>query len=61
MILDRNTPVARLVPYEDEGGPLSVRHPLGRYKTVGAVPILPPVPQNGDIVGLLLEDRQGRT
>lgn len=60
VVLDRETPIARLVPYEDEGGPLSVRHPIGRYKSVGAVPVPPAVPHAGDVVALLLEDREGR-
>jgi prevent-host-death family protein len=60
VVLDRDTPIARLVPYEDDGGPLSVRHPLGRFTSVGAVPVPPAAPRDGDVVDLLLEDREGR-
>ena len=60
VVVDRSTPVARIVPYEGEGDPLLVRHPRGTYKTLGDVPIPPPVALDGDVVDLLLEERQGR-
>ena len=60
LLVDRSTPVARIVPYEGEGDLLLVRHPRGTYKTLGDVPIPPPVALDGDVVDLLLEERQGR-
>ena len=60
VVVDRSTPVARIVPYEGEGDPLSVRHPRETYKTIGDFPIPSPVALDGDVVELLLEERQGR-
>ena len=56
-VLDRDTPIARVVPYE-EGAPLRVRAPAGRYRRVGDVPMPSPLAVPGDIVELLLEERQ---
>jgi prevent-host-death family protein len=56
-ILDRDTPVARVVPYH-EGEPLRVRPPAGQHR-LRDVPLPPPVPLPFDIVTLLLEERQG--
>lgn len=57
-VLDRDTPVARLVPYVEQE-PLRVREPLGRYTTLQDVPLPPALGVDFDIVDLLLEERQG--
>ncbi len=57
-VLDRDTPIARLVPYV-ESEPLRVRQPLGRAPSLQEVPLPPPIHLDGDIVELLLEERQG--
>lgn len=57
-VLDRDRPVARLVPYE-ESATLRVREPAGRVTKPSDVPIPPPVPLDLDVVELLLEERQG--
>ncbi len=57
-VLDRDTPVARLVPYVEQE-PLRVREPLGRYATLQDVPLPPPLGVDFDVVDLLLEERQG--
>jgi len=59
VVLDRDTPVARMVPYVGEGDPLSVRHPLRRYRAIRDVPIPPPAGLDGDVVSWLLEERRG--
>ncbi len=57
-VLDRDTPVARLVPYVEQE-PLRVREPLGRSATLQDVPLPPPLGADFDVVDLLLEERQG--
>jgi prevent-host-death family protein len=57
-VLDRETPVARIVPYASDGSMLTVRRPA-----LGSAPLskirLPPRLKSGqDIVALLLEDRR---
>lgn len=56
-VLDRDTPIARVVPFE-EGVPLRVRAPAGRYRRLRDVPLPPPLALPFDIVELLLEERQ---
>ncbi|MBI1852775.1 MAG: type II toxin-antitoxin system prevent-host-death family antitoxin [Planctomycetes bacterium] len=57
-VLDRDTPIARIVPYEPEAAGLVVRRPIG--ETPFAKIRLPrPFKTNVDIVQLLLEERQG--
>ncbi len=58
LVLDRDTPIARVVPYE-ESEPLRVRQPLGRSPTLQDVPLPPPLPIDFDVVDLLLEERRG--
>jgi prevent-host-death family protein len=56
-VLDRETPVARLVPVETAAA-LVARRPVGAYGSVGAVPLPPPVTLALDPVALLLQDRR---
>lgn len=58
VVLDRDTPVARLVPYSRESEPLAVRRPLQRYRSLQRVPLPPPLKLDNDIVSLLLEERE---
>ena len=55
-VLDRETPVARLVPYTEQEQ-LSVREPLGRRR-LHEIPLPPPPKLDFDVVELLLEERQ---
>ena len=59
IVLDRSTPVARLVPYEDEAASLRVRAPLPGAPKPKDVALPPPIRVEADIVALLLEERQG--
>jgi len=56
-VLDRDTPVARVVPLE-HATTLTVRRPAGVYRSVASVPLPPPLQLPKDPVALLLEDRQ---
>ena len=58
-VLDRSTPIARIVPYEESGPSLSVRHPLPGTPLLKDLPLPPPLRLTRDIVSLLLEERQG--
>ena len=58
-VLDRSTPIARIVPYEEEGASLTVRGPLPGAPLLRQVPLPPPLKLRRDIVALLLEERQG--
>ena len=58
VVLDRETPIARLVPYDGSPGALRVRHPRGKAR-LRDVPLPPPLRLDLDIVELLLQDREG--
>jgi prevent-host-death family protein len=59
VVMDRNRPVARIVPYEAQEHSSIVREPIGRYRSLGDVP-MPPRPETltVDPVELLLQDRR---
>jgi prevent-host-death family protein len=57
-VLDRETPVARLVPYDDSS-PLVIRKPLAAAPRLRDVALPPPLRIKRDVVELLLEERQG--
>jgi prevent-host-death family protein len=56
-ILDRETPVARIVPVHSAG--LHVRKPAAGAPPPNRVPLPPPANLPIDVVELLLEERQG--
>lgn len=58
-ILDRETPIARIVPWKRDD-PLQARTPRPGAPRPSQVPLPPPLPYRGDIVDLLLEERQDR-
>ncbi len=57
-VLDRNTPIARLVPCEDHKALLSARAPLPGAPKLHRVPLPPPLKLRKDIVSLLLQERE---
>ena len=60
-VLDRQTPVARIVPYDAVApGPLQVRRPDPNAPRLSEIPLPPPVDLDFDAVDLLLEDRGKR-
>lgn len=58
-VVDRETPIARLVPYSSDTEALTIRKPLRRRRSLKAVPLPKPLKLDIDIVDLLLEERQG--
>ena len=56
-IMDRDQPIARVVPYA-ASGPLVVREATSGYRTLGDIPLPPPAHLRVDAVDLLLEDRR---
>ena len=57
-VLDRETPVAQIVPIRDRSA-LRVRKPAPGTPPPNRVPLLKPVKLGVDIVRVLLEERQG--
>jgi prevent-host-death family protein len=57
-VLDRDTPVAQIVPVRDRP-PLCVRKPAPGTPAPNRVPLPKPVKLEVDVVRLLLEERQG--
>ena len=57
-VMDRETPIARLLPYGTEAEPLRIRKPLRRVPTLQEVRLPPPLKTDVDPVALLLEERQ---
>jgi antitoxin (DNA-binding transcriptional repressor) of toxin-antitoxin stability system len=58
-ILDRDTPIARIVPWQDGDVSLKVRSPLSGAPTLHRVTLPSPLRVRADIVKLLMEERQG--
>lgn len=57
-VLDRDTPIARIVPYDAEHRPLTVRSPRPGAPPVARVPLPPALRLKVDVVALLAEERQ---
>jgi prevent-host-death family protein len=57
-ILDRDHPIARLVPIEKRGASLAVRSPLASSPKLQRVPLPPPLRLRKDILAFLNEERQ---
>jgi prevent-host-death family protein len=58
-VLDRDTPIARIVPYGQPAAALQVRRPPRGSAGLHAVPLPPPLRVRTDVVALLLEERRG--
>lgn len=58
-VLDRETPVAQIIPYPSGTTVLTVRRPLSKSPRLHRIPLPPPLRIDTDIVALLLEERQG--
>lgn len=58
-VLDRNTPIARIVPYEEDGAGLVVRTPRPGAPALQEVALPPGVALKVDVVDLLMKERQG--
>ena len=58
-VFDRDTPIARIVPYETNGSSLTIRSPLPGSPKLQRVSLPPPLRLPKDIVEFLMEERQG--
>jgi prevent-host-death family protein len=58
IVLDRETPIARIVPYEGRRPVLTVRPPRPDAPRLAQVPLPPPLRTKVDVVALLAEERQ---
>jgi prevent-host-death family protein len=58
VILDRETPVARLVPYRSDAARVIIRSPAPSAPKLQEVPLPPPANLDIDAVDVLLEERQ---
>jgi prevent-host-death family protein len=58
-VLDRETPIARIVPYGRSGPALQIRRPRPGSAGLHGVRLPPPLRVKTDVVALLLEERQG--
>jgi prevent-host-death family protein len=57
-VLDRETPVAQIIPVRERGR-LRVRKPAPGTPAPNRVPLPKPLKLNVDVVAVLLEERQG--
>jgi prevent-host-death family protein len=57
-VLDRDTPIARLVPYEADAAALPVRRPGSGAPRLQEVALPPALVFEGDIVELLRQERE---
>jgi prevent-host-death family protein len=57
-VLDRDRPIARIVPCDTERRPLTVRSPRAGAGPLARVPLPPPLRVKVNIVALLAEERQ---
>jgi prevent-host-death family protein len=57
VVMDRRTPVARIVPCEDTRAVLGIRPPLEGSPPPGQVPLPPPLPDLPDVLEFLHLDR----
>ena len=57
-VLDRETPIARIVPYAPEATMLSIRRPRPGIGKLSALRLPPRLKTDVDIVELLMEERQ---
>lgn len=58
IVLDRDTPIARIVPYTKEADALQIRKPRPGAPRLADVPLPPPLKLKIDILDLLAEERQ---
>jgi prevent-host-death family protein len=58
IVLDRDTPIARIVPYAPDAAALAIRRPAADLGTPSQVRLPSPLKTDVDIVALLMEERQ---
>ncbi|TPW14395.1 MAG: hypothetical protein FD129_1088 [bacterium] len=60
IVMDRDRPVARLVPWVESRVELIVNPPKVAYRTLGDIPKPPPIEYTGDILEALAIERADR-
>jgi len=58
-VLDRETPIARIVPYPEPRRRLAVSNPSMPWSEARRLPPMQPLPSAVDALSALLEERQG--
>ena len=58
LVLDRDTPIARVVPYSASPQAPPARRPLQRFASLQRVPLPAPLKLDVDVVDVLLQERQ---
>lgn len=58
-VLDRETPIAQIVPSTSKQGALTIRRPSPSSPGLHQIPLPAPLKVKTDVVVLLLEERQG--
>lgn len=56
-VMDRDTPIARIVPYEQDASDLAIRKPHKKIR-VGKIKFPPPLKIKVDVLALLMDLRQ---
>jgi prevent-host-death family protein len=57
IVMDRKTPVARIVPIHESAPTLTIRMPLPGALPLGQIPLPPPLPEIPDFEQILREER----
>jgi prevent-host-death family protein len=58
-ILDRDTPIAYILPYSNDTAKLQIRHPRRQPTKLSRISLPLPLKVDVDIVNLLIEERRG--
>jgi len=58
VVMERDTPIARIVPYEDASARIVIRKPDLGAPRLGDIPLPPPLKLKTDVLDLLLEERR---
>jgi prevent-host-death family protein len=59
-VMDRDTPIAKIIPYEKGPAALTVRSPLPDAPKLAAIRMPPPLALQSDVMKLLAEERGER-
>ncbi len=59
-VFDRGVPIARIVPFGQEGGHMIVRYPCHTSPPLHRIPLPPPLKVDVDVVALLADERGAR-
>jgi prevent-host-death family protein len=60
VVMDRKTPIARIVPYSERSEPLVIRKPKPGAPLIRDLPMPPPIHLDVDLMAILEEERADR-